>query len=514
LSTSPATSCPSATPTTIGDDDDDDDVTFYAGIPGSLGSPASATFDIWDTATGATLFQGSVQGAPGTNAVIIMHQAAFENAAAGAITEFSWNATVSDGTGTSPASVTCSFFFDPTRPGTPVITPAASSHTIGTPATFTYSPGTSGGSTAAYSYQLNGNAPHTVMAGPDGTASVTVTPDSGFNTLTVTAESPGGNPGGEATLNFAAATPPPAADGDMTGDGIPDLVTVGGTPGVPSGLWIAARKPAANGTTGSGEVVTPATNIGTAGDGFDIDGSSADFDGAQVVTGQFADEGLQDYLVYYPSGKYAGEGVVLQGDGHGSLLNIHDSTYVDPGTWQYTDPNGDSPLQVANGYHADPNDNPDYPDLLTVSGDATNGYYLEYYQNADGTGSWIASVPLPSTPTPDGTMDWNDWQIATTEDRSGNVDLFLYNVSTDDLYLWRDFTIDDFSATASYTAYHVSSNWKPGPISTLRADDINGDGVPDLWTVSPQGRVIGWLVSGLGSKPAITAGHSQLLLSS
>jgi hypothetical protein len=509
LSTSPGTSCPSATPTTIGDDD----VTFYAGIPSSLGSSVNATFDIWDTATSGTLTEGTVQGTPGTNAVVIVQRSAFENAAAGAITEFSWNVTVSDGTGTSPSSVTCSFFFDPTRPGTPVITPTASAYTIGTPATFTLSPDTSGTPTAAYSYQLNSEAGHTVTAGTDGTASVTVTPDSGYNTLTVTAESPGGNPGGSATFNFIAATPPPAVDGDMTGDGIPDLVTVGGTSGVPSGLWIAAGKPAADGTTGSGDVVTPAVNIGTSGNTFNTDGSSADFDGAQVVTGQFTDEGLQDYFVYYPSGKYAGEGVVLQGDGHGSLLNIHDGTLVPSSTWQYTDPNGDSPLQVANGYHADPNDNPDNPDLLTVSGDPSHGYYLEYYQNGGGA-SWIASVPLLSTPTPGGTMDWNNWQIATTADKSGNLDLFLYNASTGDLYLWRDFTIDDTNSTASYTSYHIASKWGPGPISTLRAADINGDGTPDLWTVSPQGRVIGWLISGLNSKPTITAGHSQPLLSS
>jgi hypothetical protein len=111
-------------------------------------------------------------------------------------------------------------------------------------------------------------------------------------------------------------------------------------------------------------------------------------------------------------------------------------------------------------------------------------------------------------------MDWNDWQIATSADKSGNVNLFFYNASTGDLYLWQDFTIDDTNATASYTSYHIASKWAPGPISTLRAADINGDGTPDLWTVSPQGRVIGWLVSGLNSKPTITAGHSQPLLSS
>lgn len=35
---------------------------------------------------------------------------------------------------------------------------------------------------------------------------------------------------------------------------------------------------------------------------------------------------------------------------------------------------------------------------------------------------------------------------------------------------------------------------------------------PDLWTVSPDGKAIGWLVSGLATRPAITAGHAQWLV--
>jgi hypothetical protein len=503
-------SCTSATPSTVGDGD----LTLYAGIPSSVSPGASATFDVWNTTTSATVADGTLSAPSGTNATFRLSEAELEAAAGGSITEFSWNATISDGTSSGPASVTCSFYFDPTRPGTPVITQTASSYTIGTPATFTFSPDASGSTTASYQYLLNsGEASGTVSAGADGTASITLTPTSGFNTLTVTAESPGGNPGGTATVNFGAATPPNAADADMNGDGIPDLVTVGGTAGVPSGLWVADGKPAADGTTGSGDVVTPAINIGTRGDGLSADGSAADFNGAQVVTGQFfSGLGEQDYLVYDPS---SGDGVVLEGDDHGGLLapgKSDTSAYVPSSTWTSTDPNGGIPLQVANGYNADPNDNAGYPDLLTVSGDAANGYYLEYYQNWGGP-DWGSSVVL-STPTPDGTMDWNDWQIATSAGANGSVDVFLYNASTSHLYLWQNLTIDDSSDTASYTPYLISAKWSPGPVSTLRAADINGDGTPDLWTVSPQGRVIGWLVSGLGSKPTITAGHSQPLLGS
>jgi hypothetical protein len=392
----------------------------------------------------------------------------------------------------------------------PVITQTASSYTLGTPAAFTLTSDPSGGTATFYSFQLNGAAPSTVTADSSGDATITVTPTSGADTLTVTAESADGSFGGTATLQFMAAIPPSAADGDMTGDGIPDLVTVGGTSGVPSGLWVAAGEHAANGTTGSGQVVTPAVNIGTS--GVSPQGSSADFDGTEVITGQFIGEGLQDYLVYHQFGQDAGEGVIVPGNGHGSFLDLTGSTAIPAFAWTSTDPNGDIPLQIANGYHADPNDNPSTPALLTVSGDATHGYYLEYYNSFGTPGVIFTSVPLTTTATPDETMDWNDWQITTSADASGNVDLFLYNAATHSLYLWRDFTIDDTNDTASFTSYHVSSHWRPGPITTLRAADINGDGTPDLWTVSPKGQVIGWLVSGLATRPAIAAEHPQWLL--
>lgn len=385
----------------------------------------------------------------------------------------------------------------------PVIIQTASSYTIGTPVTFDLSSDPSGSAATAFNVLLNGSAEGTVTADASGTATITVTPTSGADQLTVTAESAGGAYGGTVTLFFTAKLPATAPDGDMNGDGIPDLVTAGGTAGVPSGLWVADG-------TGSGEVSTPAVNIGTSGDGLSTYGSSADFNGTQVITGHFFyGAAEQDYLIYNPS---SGAAQLLTGDNHGGMLKPESGTVasVFPDNWQSTDPNGDIPLQVANGYHADPNDNASYPDLLTVSGDGTHGYYLEYYQNW-GMALWGSSVVL-STPTPDGTMDWNDWQIATTSDKSGNVDLFLYNESSRDLYLWRNFTVDDSNNTASYTADHVSSKWAPGSISTLRAADINGDGTPDLWTVNPQGRVIGWLVSGLGGKPTITTGHSQPLL--
>ena len=294
LSTSPATACPSSSPTVVGDGNVSLDVPVSDPDGGTLG----VTIEMWDTATGAA-FPGTptdpqqLSASSGSTAVFIAHQADLEAAAAGAVTEFSWKAQVTDYYRTSPWSATCSFYFDPTHPGTPVVTAPASA-TISQPATFTVAPPASGPVPAAYSYQLNAGAPATVTASSSGDASITVVPTRSANTLTVTSLSAGGNFGGSATVSFNAAPAPPAADSDLNGDGKADLLTVGSsTNGLPPGLWLATGR-------GNGQVVTAATDIGVNGNGTGA-GSPADFNGAQVITGHFGGTGLQDVLAYYPS---------------------------------------------------------------------------------------------------------------------------------------------------------------------------------------------------------------------
>ena len=522
LKTSPATSCSAATPTTVGLGD----VILYATLSDPLGSAAgslASSVHVTDDATGAAVtgspftFTGLTSGSVVT---VLLKESVLKTLANGKVTEFSWSANATDGTLSSPYSTTCHFDFDPTSPGAPSVTAESTSYTIGTPATFQLTPDAAGATPTSYNYQVNGAAVQNETA-TSGNATITVTPTSGADALTVTALSAGGNIGQSSTIFFNAAAPSNAADGDLTGDGIPDLVTPGGgSTGLPEGLWLARGQASSGESAGDGQIVTATADIGAEGNGMgaESDGtpdySPADFTGAQVITGLFADNGLQDALVYYPSGTYAGQGAILDGSGDGTVLETEDSgntTAVPSVTFSQPDPYGDVPLQVANAYNADSNDNSAYADLITVSGDATNGYYLEYYQNASIPGSWIASLVL-STPTPDGTMDWNQWQIATMAEPSGAVDLFLYNQATGALYLWQGFTVDDSLYTAGYTQYKLSSSWNPGTLSELRAADVTGSG-PALWSVTTTGIATAWIVSGLPAAPAIAAEPAQSVLS-
>ena len=163
-----------------------------------------------------------------------------------------------------------------------------------------------------------------------------------------------------------------------------------------------------------------------------------------------------------------------------------------------TDFNGDNPLQVANAYASI--NSTGLPDLVATSGDATNGYYLDYYY-AFAPCAFSQAFAI-KTPTPDGTADWNRWTLATLSDGSG-TGMFLWNQSTGALYLWQGVTAHDNgdgTGTLSYTQYRISAHWQRGKsLSTLEAADPNGDGVPDLWAVTPDGIARAYLISRLSA---------------
>lgn len=497
LSTSPATACPAATPTIVGDGNVSLNVPASDPDGGTLG----VTIDMWNTATGAA-FTGTPTNpqllyvSSGSTAVFIAHQADLEAAAAGAVTEFSWKAQVTDYDESSPWSATCSFYFDPTHPAAPVVTAPAAT-TVGQPATFTVAPPASGPVPAGYSYQLNVTAPATVTATSSGDASITIVPTSSANTLTVTSLSAGGNRGGTATVAFNAAPAAPAADSDLTGDGKADLLTVGSSAnGLPPGLWLAPG-------LGNGQVQTAVTDIGVNGNGTGS-GSPTDFNGAQVITGHFGGTGLQDVLAYYPAN--FDQANILFGNGTGAPLQAQVSgneVTLSGGT--FSDLNGDNPLQLANagdtsgGGYA-------YPDLIAINGDSANGYYLEFYPDGDGIGSYFQADPL-TTLTPTGGTDWNNWTMATAQLSSGTA-MYLWDSSTGALYLWENLAYNMNTGAFSYTQYVIangsSTTWNKGATLTLQAADVNGDGTPDLWTVGAGAAVTAYLAT-LGSGTATLA---------
>ncbi|NES28011.1 hypothetical protein GCE86_09385 [Micromonospora terminaliae] len=500
LTTSPATSCTSLV--TIGDGN----VTLYAPVSDPDGGVLGVRFELWKTSTPGTILASSDPNLltyhSGSTAVRKVGVDTLRAAAAGTITQFSWRVQATDFNKPSDWSVTCSFKFDPTRTGAPDLpTPAEGSTQIGKSFPITISPPTTGTTPSSYLYQLNAGPPSTLPA-TNGSLTINITPTRFTNSLTVTSLSPGGNIGDNAVVTFNSVPADLAADGDFTGDANADLVTAGAKDGLPPGLWLGAG----SGVAGVNRV---ATNLGAKGNGVFLTGRPTDFNGAQILTGRFAGEGLQDVLAYYPTGTHTGEAVILRGNGDGSTIQAGDGTYAGINSGTFVDNQGLNPLQLANAGHSN---GLAYPDLIGIAGDST-GYYLNYYPNFNGIGGYGQVDTLAAQATPSGGYDWNTWTITTAQTTTGTA-LFLWQASSGTLYLWNNLTYDnDGSYTLHYSQHLLSTSWNTGKSLTFQGGDIDGNGTGDIWTLDASTKVTPWLVTGLTTGAGvITASTDRALI--
>ncbi|WP_327180822.1 FG-GAP-like repeat-containing protein [Streptomyces sp. NBC_01334] len=489
LVTSPATTCTS-TVKTIGDGD----VTLYAKVSDPDGGTLSNTFNITKTSGGAQIAKPTVSAASGKNAVYILKKSVLEAAAGGAPLGVTWNVTSSDGTYASTVSATCKFQFDASRPGAPTIADASAyecgddaspaSYQVGVPAGFTVAPNAAGGTTASYLYQLNGTTPVSLVSTGSSTA-VSITPTRGTNVLTVTAVSVGGNIGDTADCILIAAPAATAIDGDLTGDGTPDLTAVGAQAGLSSGLWLAHG-------TADGQLTTSATNLGVQGTGVNSAGSPADWNGTQTITGHFnSGAGFNDVLDYNPT---TGRGVVVFGSGDGSTLHPTSGDSIAVNGTVFTDGSGitgavgNKATSIASGgnlYHTvNGEDLTGYPDLLLIVG----GQLLDEPGNpAPGAFGGVDNAVQLSGTNPTGTGDWTGWSI-TSSLIDGLPALFARHNSTGALYYYTPQQLKDLAGGSQVAPLLVaSSGYSSAALPVLQAADLNDDGTPDLRTVSSNG---------------------------
>ena len=547
------TACTSGAPALVGKGD----VDLSAGVYQKDGSNLTAYFRLYNaaksieyapgsTVEGTTTSSSPLSVTEGTDAVLQIKQSFFDAFGSGSELPFAWTVYATDGTETSPVS-TCYFTYDASVPGQPTVYDDTGTtkcqvstvkYTVGTPATFEISPNPNGSAPGSYRYQLNGAAPLTHVA-TSGAASITIEPSRGTNILTVTALSPTGNIGDSNTCDFNAAATT-SVDKNLTGSGVPDLLTVGGTgTGLAPGLWLDA------GLGSTGAVNQTATDIGINGDGINppagTDNQSADqFDGDQAITGEFTADGLQDVLTYNPSTEI-GEALTAPGDGSAlQAQNSGNEQSID--SVQLYDENSVDPSDLANAYNAASSGLAN-PDLIGISGSGSASQ-LVYYPNNGGANEYgfagNYNPPLATyntstgiataVPSPDGTS-WSEWKIATTQVPDGTgtaVDMYLWNTVNNSLYLWTDFTVtggydttantttsactaavmdqfDDYVCGMDYgNQYEIESagDFTPGTGSTLEAayfDTASGTDLPDLWAVTPDGAVTPYLLTTVSS---------------
>src|SRR3984957_2143715 len=556
LSTSPGGNCSTAGPGVVGNGS----VTLQAAVsdssaPGS-GSLLSVVFTAYANGRSRDTFASNasmtVDTRSGTTADLTLSQADLQNAASkygrGGEVSITWTARAavesSHGPDSPPSHLaSCTFTFDDATPSAPSLwddsgyTTACDSLrglTIGNPVTvYATSPDSTKATVPlSYSYSVNGGNSETVAAGTatPHAAAFSVTPSSTYNVLTVTAVGPGGNDSPAATCDFGAAQPGPEADQDLTGDNIPDLVTVGNAAsGVAPGLWLAAGE-GSDGTF-SGTINTAAIDI--APNGPQDVGNPSSWDGDQAIIGQFFGTNSNAIEAYDPS---TGIAFLLPGASN-STVNTSQGTNVD-GVFDfqpYIDASGDtnaSPdnaLQVANAYNVSGNNEPS-PDQIGTYTDPTLGGFLAYFVSDGSPGDFDAAIGgapyILSNTTPDKTMDWSNWTITTAaapagaETASGSpvlADMYLWNSQTGALYLWEltgltnevpgGFNINTFTntnanstATLSYSQVTVDpgtstdAGWNTGStLNPLQATQINGG--PGLIDVTSTGQVQSWTVN-------------------
>ncbi|WP_328786033.1 hypothetical protein OHT68_48725 (plasmid) [Streptomyces canus] len=543
LTTNPATNCTATTPTILGLGD----VTLSAGVsdPDGTISMLTGKFTLKNMTSGTTYPQTDDASSSTTASTRYSHTiSSGPFAGLTAKTEFAWYLTVTDQHLTSSQSKTCHFYYDPTVPGAPTISPVASSANqcpeltdssaddsqciVGTSASFTITDTNTTSAPGSYRYQLNGGNPVSATASSASpyTATISLKPTTQTNVVTVTALSSGGNIGDTYDYRFIANPAATATPDDLNGDGNADLLTVGGKNSLPNGLWQATG-------TGSGKVNSVARNIGIDGNGVSTTQVPGSFAGTQAITGHFSTgAGFNDVLdVSYDTATQVVSGEILRGQGDGTTLQtsgsipVTESTGVFAKTTTVFNDDGTTTktvipaTSIANGgnlYYTAANGGPPtattFPDLLLVidgrlydeNSPGAQGLYPGFEAASELADYNPYCLAQNTSTTTNCTTDWSGWTVTSTLDASGLPELFARDTSTDTSdpshgQLWylspanlQALTVDvltnDGAVDTTLTSVEAAaSGWDSVNQPTLQAADINNDGTPDLWTTSSTG---------------------------
>jgi hypothetical protein len=413
-------------------------------------------------------------------------------------------ATTTDSFGGHTAT-TCYFYLDLSAPSAPGVTGLPPTVTIGQKLTgLTFSPAAGSICTASpdpcpktYSYQVGNLAPVTVTANSSGvwaqpSGSPITIPVLGTFEFRVSGTNAAGNPSPPWSQEVTSELPStPLADGYFSGGSYPDLLTTDPTAKDPS-LWLSPG-------TGDGKV-GPAVDIGglgtTINSGADADGPG-DWIDAQVLHGDFTGDSLQDIMAYYTSaaGTEAGTGIIIPGTGNSDPLSPYSGTNwtVQPGTFCDTNLNSACPpatnlVYAGNASQQAPATNngtldeqTDGADVIGIVGPGSpssgSEYELALFTGPEaGAYHNVTDLSGPTYDSPDGTVDWQDYTLATAE----LTDTAIPNGDPSDTAL---FALDDTTGNAGTGNLYVSVNPDAGcdPSTASPTDPCPVIGEPGTW---------------------------------
>jgi FG-GAP repeat len=370
-----------------------------------------------------------------------------------------------------------------------------------TPGTFTFTPPAGSDVPASYVYSLTylsttppdhlgpfpGGARIAAAVGGAPTDVVVVPHKIGANVLHVYAIDAAGRRGDETSYFFSTA-PLPAPDpyGDVTGDGIPDLLEVG--PANHPGLWLFP------GTDRKGHVATTGIQLGAAGLNFGTNPTRpvSDWIGAAISTADFNNDGVQDFLVRVPTSNTDRNVYVYLGGSDEYLFDTNLYSIVrlpridDDAGQQIVDQIVASAVPSTTGVP--------FPDLYAIVGDNLYLYTPLHLSGVYNSPQLISS-------------GWSGRTIAATVS-GGNPALYSRDNHTGRLDLWVGNTANGVPAGGpTGTRYTVTRRrFDSHAFPAVSGGDINLDGRPDLWATTRDGTVKAYLgtVDHKLGKPVIT----------
>ena len=457
---------------------------------------------------------------------------------------YTLKASTTDSFNEKSSTETCYINYNPSAPAPPSVAGIpASGETVTIPAALTgltFSPGQSCTGTpdpcpVNYSYQLGDEAPVTGLTANSSGSWVQPSDEPininspGVYELDVTGINSAGNPSGITSIEITADLPATAMpDGYYTDGSFPALLSTDAGASDQS-LWLS------QGTANS--QLAPATEIGGLGTGASTDGGDgpADWNGAEILHGNFMGDGYQDVMAYYTTQN----AIVLHGSASTSPLNPYSGNALSKSLITWCDASGPGGLQCLAGDSGapEPTDlvyagnasqlevggigSTDGADVIGIwgSGDA---YELDLY-TATEPGSYgfnqllaNAGQATPSQPAWLQFMlqNWQDFTLASAElpdaaypqgDPSNTV-LFALDTATGNTYTGDMFaSVNSGCATgtcSSTSLIGMPSTWvqvtgTPASWTTtppkLSSADVNngasgpGSGQPEIWTVTTSG---------------------------
>ncbi|MEU2432917.1 FG-GAP-like repeat-containing protein [Streptomyces sp. NPDC007861] len=519
LDTIPSTGCVTASPyPTIGNTD----VYLTAKVSDADGGTVKAQFRLWGNnsyAGGAEIFNQIVSVTSGTVAKVKVPKATLQAALAAAGGIFGWKAQTLDATAAStwvPASGTCRFNFDPTRPSSP---PAITSTEFpdGTdgwpeatgearnPGVFKF---TNGGITDVTSYEYWTDWDHTVRPAtpatsndPTDLAEVQLTPPSaGSMRVYVNSIDGAGNRSDRASYLFYANSPAtPDKAGDLNGDNNADIYGIHGE----GELWLYPGQ--GNGNLGTYTVV-----------------SNTNFNGASIThRGDWTNDGFEDLVASIPGEAgaktlhvfpnngvgWACTAIDEQADGHSQscLYDMQELNTYDPANNHWSDADQilaigdvDGPLDTDGDGTTDV---PGFPDLLVKQGDLLWLYY----------GADTFYLDEFRAPVLVGNGAWSNYDLAAPGDRNGNgqVDLLARHKTNGELRLYQGTGPNGEGLGNGTASTVIGTGWTNTfrPLYTA-VPDGGTDGKADIWATGSDTKL--YLYSNLtGSGVTIGTGGWQ-----